>query len=502
MQEKLKNFSDVQRSVNSDMESADSSLRNNTSNLAEQSNIRKNLRRQQSYIAEKEREKADKTLNQDLLNIPEIVITFENLHGFLDAHFPKNVKAKELAEKYIQEYQDMGMLLSKKSLNNYLVKKLSNENAISSEERAIFLKEKLVTQGKSDVEILKTLLTNFRDEPEMKNFVDNWENLLKLHKYAQTKPPHEQKIIQKIISQSDFTSEESFTVALFAIQNHSKISSETKLDIQRSFKTTAINTIRALDYTLKQEKRYKENLEKRIYSRNSDIQNLNYEIKKLKSDLKKLLPDDNKRAEIEAKIKEKGSLLTLFEHELVELNKAKPENVQFLLREDIKGILNVDGTRSVKIISENFSIQLPSNKLPFSGRRNLGSINTAFPYLALRSLNISDEILHPDLINNSIPLKSQRDISHLILLSLGIDDSQIILESDIKQLKDDLAHLVNSEAGLSGRESLIELGVYNLTIQSVNKTQLKRALRIIRENRGKKLMFEDIRLELTKSENK
>jgi hypothetical protein len=502
MQENLKNFSDVRRSVNSDMESADSSLRNNTSSIVEQSNSIKKLRRQQSNIVEKEREKADKAFNQELLNIPEIGITFENLYGFLDARFPKNDKAKELAEKYIQEYQDMGKLLSKKSLNDYLVKKLSNETDISSEERAVVLKEKLLTEGKSDIDILKTLLTNYRDEPEMKTFVENWENLLKLHKYAQTKPPQEQKAIQKIISQSDFTSEESFSAALFAIQNHSKISSETKLDIQRSFKTTGINTIRAFDYALKQEKRYKENLEKRIDTRNNDIQNLNDKVKKLKSDLKNLLPDDTKRAEIEAKIKEKGALLSLLEHELAELNKAKPENVQFLLREDLKGILNVDGTRSVKINSENFSIQLPSNKLPFSGIRNLRSINTAFPYLVLQSLNISDEVLHPDLINNSIPSKSQRDISHLILSSLGIDDSQIIFESDIKQLKDDLSHLVNSEAGLSGRESLIGLGVYNLTFQSVNKTQLKRALRIIRMNRGKKLEFEDIRLKLTKSENK
>ena len=160
------------------------------------------------------------------------------------------------------------------------------------------------------------------------------------------------------------------------------------------------------------------------------------------------------------------------------------------------GVLNPDGSRSIKIESENFNIQLPDNNLPLMGTRNLRSINVAFPFLALRSQNISDEIFVPDLMDNGIPTKAQRDMAHLILSLLGVDDSRILSEKDFAQLKKDLSHLTDKDSGKTGRECLVELGLYNVASQNVNKTKLKKALRFIRENRGEVLNYSKLKEQL------
>ncbi len=84
-------------------------------------------------------------------------------------------------------------------------------------------------------------------------------------------------------------------------------------------------------------------------------------------------------------------------------------------------------------------------------------------------------------------------MAHLILSSLGIDDSQIIAEKDIMQLKSDLSLLTDSKTGKTGRECLVGLGIYDIASQNVNKTQLKKASRFIRENRGKVINYSNLK---------
>jgi len=56
-------------------------------------------------------------------------------------------------------------------------------------------------------------------------------------------------------------------------------------------------------------------------------------------------------------------------------------------------------------------------------------------------------------------------------------------EENIKQLTKDLSFL-NPKNGKSGRENLIELGVWDVGEQGLDKEKLKRNLKIIHENRG------------------
>ena len=60
-------------------------------------------------------------------------------------------------------------------------------------------------------------------------------------------------------------------------------------------------------------------------------------------------------------------------------------------------------------------------------------------------------------------------------------------------LKRDLSHLVDTNSGKTGRESLIELGVYDIASQKVNKNQLKKALVFIHEKGNKELRFQKLK---------
>lgn len=75
-------------------------------------------------------------------------------------------------------------------------------------------------------------------------------------------------------------------------------------------------------------------------------------------------------------------------------------------------------------------------------------------------------------------------MGHLILSALGYDDRKILSEQDISLVQSDLARLTNSNDLRTGRECLIDLGIYNPTDQRINKDQLQKALLFIRENRN------------------
>ena len=398
---------------------------------------------------------------------------------------------KQLKTAFETEITSLGIEENKDMLEDRLSKNLAQEKILSKADEAIVLKNSL-TGKESSEKILQILISKYENEESLKTWVENWKNFLELWKFAQDKPPAERKAIENIISNSNFTAENSFDLALSEIEKSSDISAKTKLDIQRKFKTTGINTVNDFDRTLKNEKQYKKDIEKQIQTRNTDIENLTNEIDNLSAELKNLPPNDPKRKEIQKQIEQKSELLKIYEQELSELNEAKPKNIQFQLRNDLLAILNSDGSRSIKMLNENFTIQLPKNSF-LMGMKNLRSINVAFPFMALRTQNMDNEIFTPNLQNGGIPDKNQRKMGHLILSELGYNDDKILSENEITQLKKDLSVLSDKYSGKTGRECLVELGIYDVASQNVNKTQLKKALQFIRENRGKEVNFKKLK---------
>ena len=90
-------------------------------------------------------------------------------------------------------------------------------------------------------------------------------------------------------------------------------------------------------------------------------------------------------------------------------------------------------------------------------------------------------------------------MTHLILSSLGIDDSKILSEKDISQLENDLSCLIGEKSRKTGRECLIELEIYDLAKQKINKTQFKKALRFIKEKKEVNLNFEILKSYLSET---
>ena len=452
--------------------------------LEEQANKKKDRLTMYQYhdkVEGQERHSADSDLEVKLSVLSALELTLKG--------FSNDKEALAIGKEFIERNRLMGITPSAEELKAHVIERLVEKKKLSTADQIKDYKIELSQQGKSPSEILQLLISKFENEEAVSTWIENWKKFLKLHHYAENKTPAERKAIENIINNANFTTENSFDLAMSEVQKSTEISEDTKLDIQRKFKTTGIKTVRAFDRTLKNEKQYKKSIEKKIQSRNTDIENLQDEINNLNTKLDKLPPRDPKRSELETKLKEKGNLLKVYEQEISALNETKPDNVQFQLRNDLLASLNPNGSRSIKITSKNFTIQLPSNKLPLMGTKNLHSINVAFPFLALCTLHISNEIFAPDLVNNGVPTKAQRDTSHLILSSLGIDDSQILSEKDNTQLKNDLSHLTDSNSGKTGRECLIELGIYDDASQNVDKHQLKKILQFIKANRNKAVSY-------------
>ena len=75
-------------------------------------------------------------------------------------------------------------------------------------------------------------------------------------------------------------------------------------------------------------------------------------------------------------------------------------------------------------------------------------------------------------------------MGHLILGSLGIPDDKILSEYEISQMKTDLLRLAGLPSGKTGQECLIDLDIYDISTQNIDKVQFKKVLVYIRENRG------------------
>lgn len=377
----------------------------------------------------------------------------------------------------------LGVIASKDEIkrNNESVTGVSEE--LSSEDRIKAAKNQFDKQGKSQTEILQLLISKFKNEEAVSVWVVNWENYLKLHQFAASKPPAERQAIQRIISSADFSNENAFATSLNKISNSSEISAQVKLEISQNFDEKNVSSVNEMDAGLKQIKSQKKLIEKEIGVKSREKKSLENDIDNLEDELKNLSQDAPKRQELEKKLKQKKGVLKQTESEIENLEQEKSKNISFKIRDGFRAKLNKDGSRSIVITSANFSIKLPSNFLPLTGTKNLNSINLVFPYLALRSQNIAKDIFSPNIKDDSIPSKEQRKMSHLILKSLGIVDKKILSEIKISRLNADLARLTASQSGKTGQECLIDLGIFDIASQSVNKSQLERALKFIRENR-------------------
>lgn len=415
-----------------------------------------------------------------------------DLESFVTNEFGDNLHALQFAREYIAEREIFGIPIDKEILKKRVNQELENKNEISTADKIKTFKEQLTQQGKPTTEILQTLISKFANEEAVSTWVSNWKNYLKLHQFAQTKPPNERKAIDRIIARADFTNENAFTTSLAEISNSTEISTQTKIEISQKFDGANITSVNGMDSALKKIKTQKSQIEKEIGTKSREKKSLKSDIETLKSEIEKLNPTDPKLQELEQKLKQKKEDLEQTKKEIDRLEAGKPKDISFQLRNGITTKLNTDGSRSININEANFTIKLPSHLLPFTGTKNMRSINLAFPYLALQSSNIAGDIFSPPLRNNDVPTKGNRYMGHLILNSLGIDDTRILSEQTIKQLTTDLA-LLTSAPTLTGRECLIELGIYNLASQSVNKMRLKKILKFIRENRDREIEFEELK---------
>jgi len=386
----------------------------------------------------------------------------------------------------------LGISVNKKEIEKttndslHINKELSNEDRIKAYTETI-------RQGKSQTEILSLLIAKFENEEAVSTWVENWRNFQKLHRFAESKSPKERKVIERIISKADFTSETAFSTSLLEIAQSKEISDETKLKISREFNGANVFSVNDFNNTLQEVKTHKQKIENAISTKSHEKEFLDSEINELKSKIEKLPLSDPKRQELEQKLEQKKTVLKQTESEIDSLEKAKPKNVSFQLREGVFAKLNPDGTRSIQLNSRDFAIKLPSNFLPFTDMKNMRSINLAFPFLALKNQNIARFLFQPNLISNQVPSNENRKMGHLILNSLGFDDSKIITEENIKQLNTDLARLTSIPAK-TGKECLIEFGVFDIVSQSLSQKRLLEVLGHIRENRGleKELFLERI----------
>ena len=393
------------------------------------------------------------------------------------------------------ELLKLGTSFSEKKIEKAVKDDLEINNEISIADKIKNFKEDLTKQGKSQSEILKILISKFENEESVSTWVENWRNFQKLSVFAESKPPQERRAIQNIIAKADFSIENAFATSLSQISQSTEISNVTKLEISREFNGAKVFSVGDLDNGLKQQQSRKTEIESAINDKSREKNVLNSDIDNLENELEKLSLNDPKRQELEEKIEQKKEVLKQTKSDIITLEKAKPKEVSFGLRSGFSAKLNNDGSRSIKIIEDDFAIKLPSNFLPFTDLKNLRSINLAFPYRALRNQNISNIIFSPNLENNSVPTKRNRDMSHLILSTLKIDDSKILSENDILQLNKDLSRLTSVKNGKSAQEKLIDLGVFDIQSQSLDKVKFSENLKFIRENRGldDDLFFEKIK---------
>lgn len=425
-----------------------------------------------------EREQADKELKDSLNTIDSI----KDLNLFLKENYPDNPKARKLSLSFFEEQISLGIPPKTDEISTFLDREIMRDNELSVADRIIKLEEELTQQGKSSQEILQLLISNFENETAVQTWVENWKNFQRLSQFAQSKPPQEQKAILSIVGKADFSSATAFETSLTAISKSSDISEATKVEIMQEFKGSSIKSVVGMDAGLKQAKLRKEQFSKVIKQQTQNSEMLSSEIESLENKLEDLEETDPEREDLENQIKQKKEALEQTNKQLTKLKREQPKDISYKLREGFTVLKNQDNSRSIQIDGLGFSLTLPSNRLPFQSLKNLRSVNTAFVYSSLKQLEISQFIFSPELKNNELPTKAQRDMCHTILDSLGFNDNRILDQQEINELNNYLSQLVDKEEYLYPVDRLIALNLYNPVSQKTNIDKLEEMLKSIKEN--------------------
>lgn len=444
----------------------------------------------QSESQRKSQEEFDSELQNEIQNIDDEIdqelsedfINPGNLHAFISEHYPNNENAYQIAHEFIEKQSIIGLDVLPNEVRAKVDLKLNETSSLNKEEQIKKLKTDLQSQGKTSEQILKSLLEKFGDDTEIPVLVENWKNFLRLHELASSKSPKERRAIQRIISRADFTSQNSFTVSLNAIQSSVELSDQTKLEISMEFNGADVHSVSQMDSGLQFLKGQKQKINATLNKKVEQLNTLNSDIKNLRNKIEDLSPSDPKRKELEDQLSQKKDLLKNTKNHVELLEREGKRDIAFEIRSGFFAKLNSDSSRSLKI-PENFSLKLPSNALPFTGIKNRRTVNLSFVCSPLIRFGILDEVFSPNLESDTVPMKVHRDMGHFILDALGIDDKQLLSESDISQLDKDLTRLTDSHGMKSSREHFVDLGIYNTIDQKLDKKQFKRALFFVKENR-------------------
>ncbi len=341
----------------------------------------------------------------------------------------------------------------------------------------------LQKSGKSSVQILKALIENYEDRSEVARWVRNWKNFLQLHEFAKTKPNVEREIIQSFIAEADFSSATSFTQTLGKITKSESISLTTKTELEALFDGEQITSVKGMDRRLKYIAKLKSESEKTIKSEQMKKLVLEKEITELEKKLEQLHPTNPEFKALKDRLDQKKEAKENVAGRIEQIKATIPKSVSFELRDGVAVKRNKDGSRSLTFSNTNLEIKLPSAILPFSGTRNIRAINTSFPYSILKSFGAEYLLYRLPIEKGSIPDRGQRMMGHTILKALGYNDSRILGNEEIVQLKEDLRRLVQLEKTQSTKGNLRALGVINEDGE-LDKSSLISTLRFVRENRG------------------
>jgi hypothetical protein len=489
------NFSRVQQSATLS-EVADSRAGSRDSRLLNQTNStgKENVFQKESQEkVQKEHQKFESDLKKDIgatdreldaILDEDVYVDENNLKSFIDIHYSGDLNVLENAKKHLSIQKMLGMKVTTEKLKSFLSENIDEKQELSTEDQIKAYKEQLSTKGKSSVFILKSLIAKFGSDLEISAWTENWKEFLRLHELSKTRSPKEREAIQSIIARADYTSENAFSIALATIQSSTELSETTKREIVAEFDGSYVTTVVQMDSGLQLLKDRKKEASRLLGTKQAELDSLNSDIEELKQQLENLPEGNSKREKLEQQISKKTDLLKDTQDQVELLKTESRKQTAFEIRSGFFAELNPVGSRSLKI-PEKFSLKLPSNTLPFTGLKNLRTVNLAFVCDALKRHGIMNEVFSPNLDSGTIPSKSHRDTGHLILESLGIADKQILSEKDIATVNRDLSRIMDSGV-LSPREHLIQMGLYDLKEQYFDIRLFQNALLFARENRRMK----------------
>ncbi|GEM_PF-3001253 len=451
---------------------------------------RENQRKIHQGIENKDRQKADIELESNLSELDGGIVDEVNLTEFIEKNYSGSQEAFNAAKDYMLLQQSIGNAVSESDLREVLSNAVKEESVISKGDEVIAFKEKLVAKGKSQTEILSKLIASYEGDESVSVWVENWKQMLALHNYAKSNlDTSDQKAVENILSNVDITSENSFDTALKTIASSSEVSDSAKEKIVTKFGN--ISTIKDMDATLTDLKEQKEKLGEVVSRKEENRDLIKSDISKLEAKLNDPEITEQERSDLEKELAEKKQELETVKVEITSLQEQIPEKISFPLRNGFSAVLNSDGSRSIQIDGLNFVLKIPDNKMPFQGRKNVLTVNTAFTYGALRNSGI-ESLFNPELNNADVPTRDQRVLCSKILTSLGYPDSEIISELQIVQLNKDLSLLRNKNSNTSGFEDITALGIWDDLNKQIDTNRLTDCLSYINKNRGRDVGFSDL----------